>query len=192
MARTVRAATDTRPGNLAHRDDPLHVARWEADGVRATISVGWVSILLAASLGACSSDDAAAAGSGETTHRALAAATFDAFPDETPVAAAPLAPRDGVPADSLGVEVAFDAERGDNVHVTVVVSPRVQMYDRSDCESDEPTDGGCVETETDDGDPLRLSWQELAFESDPGYVSVLVRRDDEVVGADLERWRRGT
>lgn len=95
-----------------------------------------------------------------------------------PSAAAPLFPRDGVPADSLGVEVALPID-GASVHVQTVVTPRTQVWDRLGCGSPENSSAdGCEALETGDGAPMRLTWQDQEPEEDPGFVQVWVLRDD--------------
>ncbi len=98
--------------------------------------------------------------------------------------AAPLAPRDGVPADSLGVEVAFDEPEGDNSHVTLVVGPAGSRYADLACGRDELRDAeGCEQATTDDGATTILTWSRFAPEEDPGGIQVFALRHDRVVSA---------
>lgn len=118
-----------------------------------------------------------------STTRSLVAAVSEHL-DRPPAVAAPLAPRDGVPRGSLGVEVAFDEAEGDNSHVTLVVGPADNPYADLECGRGElRAADGCEQSTTDDGGTTILTWTRFAPESDPGGIQAIAQRDDRVVSA---------
>ena len=110
----------------------------------------------------------------------MAAAVIEHMEGYEPSTAAP--PEGWRPSiKGIGAEVAFPID-DDSVHVIAGASPQLKEYLPNLCEQkDTRYLDGCVNLETDDGDPMRITWQQAVPEEDPGYVDVFVLRDQEVV-----------
>jgi hypothetical protein len=115
-----------------------------------------------------------------STPRTMAAAVIEHMDGYEPSAAAP--PEGWRPSiRGIGAEVAFPID-DHSVHVIAGASPQLTEYRPDLCEQkDTQYLDGCVNLETEDGDPMRISWQRAVPEEDPGYVDVFVLRDHEVV-----------
>lgn len=151
---------------------------------------------LAGSLAGCGPTDGPGTGSPtgagpqtvEATPRSLVAAV-EAHLGRRATIAAPLYERDFFgsekpPRGTLAVEVALDEEVGDNSHLQLMVTGGASMYTRFECDV---AGGGasqpCVQDVTEEGDARILTWQQAAFESDPGVIYAVAERDGGAVVA---------
>jgi hypothetical protein len=142
-------------------------------------------LLAVAVLAGCGDDAPAASGdpvelTTESTPRTMAAAVIEHMDGYEPSKAAPPDGwRPGI--KGIGAEVAFPIDDA-SVHVIAGASPQLKEYLPRLCEQrDARYLDGCVNQETADGEPMRITWQEAVPEEDPGYVDVVVLRDDQVV-----------
>ncbi|RYJ05715.1 MAG: hypothetical protein EON52_10115 [Actinomycetales bacterium] len=131
-------------------------------------------------LAGCGDEGAPADGDGDVpiTQRAIAAMTLEHAPEDTTSRVATYTDRSD-PEGALGADLRY---RGDGEYdgdlLRVFLSP--PSRDENPCGDDD--EGRCDSREVDGG-TLTLSWDVEEPEEDPGYVAVVLQRDEETVSA---------
>lgn len=114
----------------------------------------------------------------DATDRSMAALLIDRIPRDATSQGNNWA-LDHYPKGSIGAIVNFDS---DVLALHAVATPDRTVFDRYRC--DRPRADyydGCREDRLDDGSTLRISWEKVEPEEDPGLVTITVLRRDQVV-----------
>lgn len=109
------------------------------------------------------------------TNRAMAAMLIDRI-DRDPTSQGTNYALEDYPAGSIGAIVNFDG-----ITLSGLATRDVGAFDRNRCDRPDSVMDGCREESLADGSTLRVRWQEIEPEEDPGIVYLEVRRDDRVV-----------
>lgn len=129
-------------------------------------------------LAGCGDEGASLVGAGDVpiTQRAIAAMTLEHAPEDTTTREATSTDRSD-PEGALGADLRYDGDgEYDGDLLRVFLSP--PRDDENPCGDDE--EDRCDSREVDQG-TLTLAWDVEAPEEDPGYVSVVLQREDETV-----------
>lgn len=110
------------------------------------------------------------------TNRAMAAMILDRIPREH-TSKGDNWGLDDFPKDSVGAIVNFDS---DVLTLHGVATRDRSVFRQSRCDAPDDVRDGCRQRRLEDGSVLRVTWQKAMPEEDPGVVSLLHRRDDQI------------